>query len=305
MDNAIIGNLALMDVADKVESKKPSKAIRLSELSIGNVKRKRKRGLISVITEKVANKKINKEIEKYQQNIKELTERKEELSSSRYMIEQGIVDKLDNKINITEKTIVALQKSKEIIHKGNKPLRMASYMIKLIKEKTNKRLNKIDNYKIQTEKDSNIKQPENPPVIESSSTIERVGQIPAITTSKIAEDDNKIIPISRKMHSEEPITEINPIDALVKETMARQSKVEEKLKEEQTKLKEATEQKNNNIIELQKAIEERNKQIAEKEAELQRKREKVEKEREEAARIEAALKLLGNNANDNNVSKSM
>ncbi len=299
MDNAIIGNLALNNVEDKVESQKPSRAIRLSELSIKNVKKRRKYGLLSMVTKKVANKKINKEIEKYQQNIKELTEKKEEFSGSKYMIEQGIVDNLDNKIKINEKTIIALQRSKEIIHIGNKPLRLANYMIKFIKEKTNKKLKKIDSYQVQNETESNMSQSDNlstSTIENSSSTIGRVRPMPSTARPKIdvvVEQDSK------------QTTEINPIDALVKETMARQNKVEARLKEEQNNLREATEQKNNNIIELQKAIEARNKQIAEKEAELQRRKEKVEKEREEAARIEAALKLLGNNSEDNNLSKSM
>lgn len=310
MDNAIVRNLALQEGYDRVESRRTSKAkaIRLSEQSVRNVEKKRKRGLLGMITEKVATKKINKEIEKYQKNIKELTERKEELSGSKYMIEQGVVGILDNKINITEKTIKALQESKEIIHTGNKPLRMATYMIKLIKEKTSKRLAKMDRYKIKTEKNNDMSHSENQPIIENASpSMERMRPISSTAIPKmdiISGDENKIISINRENISDEQNAKTNPIDALVQETIARQNQVETRLKEEQSKLDKATEKKNNNIIELQRAIEARNKQIAEKEAELQRKRKIVKSEQEEAARIEAVLKML-NSSNDDSMRKSM
>lgn len=260
------------------------------------------------ITEKFAEKKINREIEKYQQDLQKLNVRKKELSNSKYMVKQGSVSKLDDKIRIITAAVLELQNSKEIVKKESKPLRMSSVMIDFIRAKTISNLEEIDNN--ETEKtvgekendvfESNMQEESTQkisvPVIENTEERipDRVRPIQEAETTPKLKDDNKIISYEEKAESvtKTHVEGVDPIEALVQETILRQQKVENSLKAESEKLKEATEQKNNNITELKKLIEERNERIAEQEAQVQEKRRKVAEAEQEDARVKAAIDML-------------
>ena len=246
------------------------------------------------------------------------------------MIEQGAIRRLNIKILVISNVIKLLKNNKTVICNGNKPLRMATHMIDIIKEKATKQIEKIDAYEFEKTEDeranhreesiNDIEKRQKPPVIESrqieptqnreDTTINRVRTLPATGEPKLnieSNEENKTVQFRPRQEEHETAidTEIDSINNLVKATIERQKNIEERLKEENEKLRKATEQKNSNIIELKKIIEQRNRHIDEIEAQLQEKRERTAREREEAESIEAALKLFDSDSAENKRSISM